>query len=314
MLGDGIRRNIALVDRIERDKFRDAILDLKRKRFFPDRYSYWDKQNQIHRIAHSGGLDIHYGYAFLPWHREMCNRFEALLRIADQDLSLHYWDWTQDPTHIETPNGVVNLFDPDFLGSAIGDVDKPLEDFESDEFRDGVADPNGVLHQWLWRNCHGGEPPSEEDNMIVFSADNEDKRIQYSVFNDRLQKSHNRSHDYIGGCIGNSEYSFHDPFVFLLHSNVDRLFARWQTRPDTSSQKFSWRLKSDEVYGDALSSLHLKDDVHPWTATKDPLVRPWAPPDNWHEKPPSDWPIQERFKKYIDQTIVNPPKYDTNGI
>ncbi|MDQ2880805.1 MAG: tyrosinase family protein [Actinomycetota bacterium] len=26
-------------------------------------------------------------------------------------------------------------------------------------------------------------------------------------------------------------FSFHDPFVFLIHSNVDRLWAMWQEAP-----------------------------------------------------------------------------------
>ena len=51
VLGDGIRRNIAMVDKEERDRFITAILKLKRERHFPDKYSYWDKQNQIHRRA-----------------------------------------------------------------------------------------------------------------------------------------------------------------------------------------------------------------------------------------------------------------------
>ena len=56
-----------------------------------------------------------------------------------------------------------------------------------------------------------------------------------------LQKdSHNEVHSYIGGTIGDPHASFRDPFVFLLHSNVDRLFALWQTQPGKE-----WRLDPD---------------------------------------------------------------------
>jgi len=41
----------------------------------------------------------------------------------------------------------------------------------------------------------------------------------------------NTAHGFIGGTIGNPHTSFRDPFVFLLHSNVDRLFAMWQRQP-----------------------------------------------------------------------------------
>ena len=40
-----------------------------------------------------------------------------------------------------------------------------------------------------------------------------------------VEGAHNTSHGYIGGSISQQHFSFHDPFVFLLHSNVDRLVA-----------------------------------------------------------------------------------------
>jgi hypothetical protein len=117
-LGDGIRRNILSVSQQERDRFRDAIIALNNK-FFPGSrtdfpaggVSYWFKQDEIHQATH-----VHGTPAFLPWHRELCNRFEAMLREVDPDLSLHYWDWNQDPTPLFTPN---------FMGSAQGDVGPP---------------------------------------------------------------------------------------------------------------------------------------------------------------------------------------------
>src|SRR6516162_6072256 len=104
-LGDGIRRNIATVSPAERNRFRDAIIALH-QRFFPgDRtdfpaghVSYWFKQDEIHQATH-----VHGGPAFLPWHRELCNRFEAMLRTIHPRLSLHYWDWTLDPSNM--PDG-----------------------------------------------------------------------------------------------------------------------------------------------------------------------------------------------------------------
>ena len=36
------------------------------------------------------------------------------------------------------------------------------------------------------------------------------------------------AHSYIGGTLGNADTSFREPFVFSLHSNVDRLFVLWQ--------------------------------------------------------------------------------------
>ncbi len=47
-----------------------------------------------------------------------------------------------------------------------------------------------------------------------------------------LEYIHNQIHNYIGGTIGYPHTSFRDPFVFLLHSNVDRIFAAWQKVPE----------------------------------------------------------------------------------
>lgn len=65
---------------------------------------------------------MHGGPEFIPWHREMVNRLEEMLRQINPQLSLHYWDWTQDPRSIPNANmgggitGNLNLFTPDFMG------------------------------------------------------------------------------------------------------------------------------------------------------------------------------------------------------
>jgi len=104
---------------------RDALKELNR-RFFPGArddkpapggVSWWFKQDEIHQATH-----VHDGPEFLPWHREIVNRLEEMLRQINPKLSLHYWDWTQDPRAIPNANlgggvtGTLNLFTPDFMG------------------------------------------------------------------------------------------------------------------------------------------------------------------------------------------------------
>ncbi len=57
----------------------------------------------------------------------MTNRFEALLREVDPNVTLHYWDWQSDPRH--APNGrggFVDLFTSDFMGFAQGPPGTPF--------------------------------------------------------------------------------------------------------------------------------------------------------------------------------------------
>jgi tyrosinase len=91
-IGDGIRRNVAKISSTERYRLMYAFLALDTTKFYPDGVSYWDKQEDVHKNAHAAGQDVHSGPAFLPWHRELCNRLEGLLREVDPALSLHYWD------------------------------------------------------------------------------------------------------------------------------------------------------------------------------------------------------------------------------
>lgn len=220
----------------------------------------------------------------------MVNRLEALLREVDPDLSLHYWDWTKDPR--DTSGGRANLFTADFMGSDNGDIGAPFPDFESTE---------GGGHTHVWRSLPAGPPvapPVLSDHDVLHSTDGLPNNQQYPAFRQALEnQAHNPAHGYIGGTIGQEHFSFHDPFVFLLHSDTDRLFAMWQTDPANP-----WRLDATQVYGSDGASL-IGAVIQPWVGdvgTGYPPLRPWAPPDN-----------QQLIKTYDDITVVAPPCYDT---
>jgi Common central domain of tyrosinase len=117
-----VQKSVRHITDDERVKLRDAFIALntqERFRFpgsrndkpFAGGVSYWFKQDEIHQATH-----VHGGPAFLTWHRELCNRFERLLRMADEKVSLHYWDWSQDPK---------DLFIPEFMGSSQGEAGQP---------------------------------------------------------------------------------------------------------------------------------------------------------------------------------------------
>src|SRR5947209_965066 len=124
VLGDGIRRNVMTVTKEEQTRLKNAIIALHTGFRYPGNrddqdngqarpggVSYWFKQDEIHANTH-----VHNCPAFIPWHRELVNRFEDLLREFDPQISLHYWDWTTSP---------MPLFTPDFMGSASGKAGEP---------------------------------------------------------------------------------------------------------------------------------------------------------------------------------------------
>jgi hypothetical protein len=325
-LGDGIRRNIATVSQQERNRFRDAIIALNQQRFFPgDRtefpaghVSYWFKQDEIHQATH-----VHGGPAFLPWHREICNRFEAMLREVDQDLSLHYWDWSTDPaplftaTFMGNANGAAG--DP-WLGAGLYDPNVVGDNYRDDSIHAlNQTPPSYPLHanpadppKTLTRNKQAGAPPIGQsvggffwppDNDIVTAATFQalNNLIQGCEMGTSNNCAHGMAHGYIGGSIGNPHTSFRDPFVFLLHSNVDRLWAMWQTQPGHPE-----RLDPNQVYGTDSSSAAITGPLQPWAGEANWMVtggwpvRPWYTPEN-----------QQVIKNCKDPSVVAPPCYDT---
>jgi len=94
--------------------------------------------------------------------------------------------------------------------------------------------------------------------------------------------------------------AFEDPFVFLLHSDVDRLWAMWQTQ---SGQ--DWRLDPDLVYGDQSNTNDNRGILHnlqPWDGT----VEFGAPIPPW-----TGGSSDIEVKNSRHASVVAPPCYDT---
>ena len=294
-LGDGIRRNLSTVDPAERKMLRDAILELH-KRYYPGArsdpipggVSWWFKQDEIHQATH-----VHGGPEFLPWHREIVNHFEELIREVNPLLSLHYWDWTEDASF---------LFTPDFMGNGNGDAGEP---WLSAKFYVPGADPYrgpafDTVHnnpvdppRELTRAYGGGKFTAAQDDAVTSAGD-------YRSMWQLLESLHNSAHGFIGGTLSDPHASFRDPIVFLLHSNVDRLVAKWQTDPAHPE-----RLDPTTVYsGMSPGELtQLAELVEPWSTGVGSFhsIRPWAAPEN--QGFPHD---------YFHISVVAPPCYDTN--
>jgi hypothetical protein len=313
-LGDGIRRNIADVDPTERALLRDAFIQLN-QRFFPGTradsparggVSWWFKQDEIHQATH-----VHGGPGFIPWHREIVNRLEEMLRQINPQLSLHYWDWTQDPTNIPNGNlgggttGTLNLFTTAFMGyggassASIGEPwlsagyyvpGTPNDRVVTENPADPCAD--------VYRNVSGS--PLAADRVTKADGTGILDQLDFADMRTKMESAHNEMHGFVN--MGNAHISFRDPFVFLLHSNQDRLYARWQTDPAHPE-----RLAPETVYGTESGDGELNSFIEPWSTGHsiafgmDHFTRPWYAPENQGEP-----------HTYKHSSVVVPPCYDTN--
>lgn len=308
-LGDGIRRNIGSIEPSERALLIDAFKQLNH-RFFPGSrtdtipggVSWWFKQDEIHQATH-----VHGGPEFVPWHREIVNRLEEMLRQINPQLSLHYWDWTQDPRNIPNANlgggttGSLNLFTSTLMGATNGSIGEPWLSAgyyvpgtanDRDVTRNPADAPADVVR--IVGGTGTGPESVSNDNSIVNGGDFSSMRIV-------MENAHNRAHGFVN--MGGAHISFRDPFVFLLHSNMDRLFARWQTDPAHPE-----RLSPTTVYGAESPDAELNGNVEPWSTGhsidsfgNEHFTRPFYAPEN--EGIPHT---------YKHPSIVFPPCYDTN--
>jgi hypothetical protein len=264
--------------------------------------TWWFKQDEIHQATH-----VHGTPEFLPWHRELVNRLEEMLRQINPQLSMHYWDWTEDPRNIPNANlgggttGNLNLFTSDFMGyGGVADqaIGPPWQNAAAPWRSDGYYIPNASPHRdssggtpadppaTVFRHVNGSPASLADDNDILGAAD-------YPTMWARMKIVHDAMHGFVA--MGSQHVSFRDPFVFLLHSNVDRLFAMWQTAPGQPG-----RLEPTTVYGtDGVSPSVLDNNIRPWSGAP-ATVRPWAPPEN-----------EQVVKNYKHPSVVHPPCYDT---
>ena len=152
-LGDGVRRNIKDVEPSERTLLIDALKQLN-NRFFggtrtdtpPGGVSWWFKQDEIHQATH-----VHQGPEFLPWHREIVNRLEELIRQINPQLSLHYWDWTEDPRNLANAN----------LGSG---TTGSLSLFSNTLFGYGGTSLASIGEPWLTAGFYNSNAANKRDN------------------------------------------------------------------------------------------------------------------------------------------------------
>jgi hypothetical protein len=261
--------------------------------------TYWDMMEQIHKDGHAHGSDVHTGPAFIPWHRAIVNHFEELLRQVDPRLSLHYWDWTTDP-RVATADRVAILGPTGFMGSASGDAGVPFQDFESSE---------GGGHSLIWRDVGAteakptGEPDIASDSSILSSAN-------FTAFHNNAKHAHDFvAHSYIGGTLTGAHFSFHDPMVFLLHSNLDRLWATWQRMPGHPERLdigIDSATRTARAYGTILADQGLPSNFF------DELVQPWAGGAGNTDLEPWKSDVSKQIRvAYKDPEIIIPASYDT---
>src|SRR5262249_12491558 len=276
-----IRKNANTLTVAERDRFVAAFAQLNNQgagRFADFR----DMHTQV------SSPQAHGAAGFLPWHRAYLLDLERELQAIDPSVSLPYWRFDQPAP---------NIFTPDFLGisDSIGTVQfsptNPLQFWRTD----GVQ---GINRRPFFNTT--GAPPglrSEAQTLGLGSL--------YSAFRIMEGNPHGSAHTSFGGSISSIPTAARDPLFFLLHCNVDRLWAKWQRQfvRFNPTQAASYDSNPANPIGH-----NLPDTMWPWNGITGGSRPPTAPGGAMATSPCVTAPgAQPRVQDCLDyQGSVNP--------
>ena len=157
--------------------------------------------------ADAGVNEAHGNAGFLPWHRAFMLDLERELQALDPSVTLPYWRFDE---------AAPNLFTKDFLGvpNATGtlefETNNPLQFLSPPIFRQ--PDFNTMT----------------ESAHVINEATTLNLGDIFASYRSLEGNPHGFAHSSFSGWISDIGTAARDPLFFLLHTNVDRLWAKWQ--------------------------------------------------------------------------------------
>jgi tyrosinase len=261
---------------------------------------------QVHRLQIPPSFrDAHSAAAFLAWHRAYILRLERELQSVDPSVSLPFWRFDQ---------AAPNVFNVNFMGvTATSPSTNTLVTF---------ANTNPLFTWSIEGNAGIRRRPQFAPSAVPAGVNTQDQTLAlgtvYSSFRTMEGNPHGSAHN-AGGGIDPSAFGWlsslstavRDPLFFMLHSNVDRLWARWQfvnSRFSTTSTASYSPLGTFPGSGSTPIGSYASDTMWPWngvTGTPRPATAPGGPfpPSSTYPNTP---PVQPRPLNSIDYR-TNPP-------
>lgn len=209
----------------------------------------------------AGSPEAHGQPGFLPWHRAYLLDLERELQNIDPSVTLPYWRFDRPAP---------GLFTRDFLGESTGlgtvrfSSANPLQFWVTD----GVQ---GIVRRPLFdtANENAIDVLSEEDTLGLGDA--------FVDFEEMEGNPHGSAHVSFGGSISSIPTAAKDPLFFLLHANVDRLWAKWQARFNRFNPSQRESFDTNAARGGNRIGHNLPDTMWPWNGVTSPPRPPTAP-------------------------------------
>lgn len=252
-----VRKNAESLTSSERDRFLSAMAVLNGQGLG----RFTDLRDMHGAQAYD---QIHVNFSFLPWHRAYLLDFERELQDIDPEVAVPYWRFDQ-------PAG--KLMQPSFIGRGRnqGPVEfsnaNPLRNWSADGSFAGVFRGNGVGPTTVIPVRNEVESLQLSDGPTASFREFCDWNYANGLPTGLEADPHNGAHGYHRrGWITDPTTSQLDPLFYLLHANVDRLWAKWQWIPNgTIGPRNDPDSAVSYISGQALSNGHNRDDtMWPW--------------------------------------------------
>ncbi|MEA2760381.1 MAG: tyrosinase [Methylobacteriaceae bacterium] len=250
-----IRKNAQTLSGPERDRLLAAVGTLNAQ----GQGAYRDFR-EMHTNATT--REMHGNVGFLPWHRAYVLDLERALQSIDPSVAVPYWRFDEPAP---------SLFTRDFIG-------------ESDPSGEVVFRPGHALEHWVTDGQPGLTRELDFDvnspANVISEADTfglGGSGSAYASFMAMEGDPHGTAHTSFGGPISRIGTAVRDPLFFMLHANVDRLWAKWQWfkhRQNPQDSKAFAPANPNKI------GHHLADTMWPWngiTGNTRPPVAPGGP-------------------------------------
>jgi tyrosinase len=249
-----IRKNANTLSTGERDRFIAALAQLNNR----GAGRYADFRN-IHNQA--GSPQAHGSAGFLPWHRAFLLDLERQLQGFDPSVTLPYWRFDQKAPAIFTRDF---MGASDSLGRVVFGTTNPLQFWVTD----GVP---GIKRRPLFNVA------TQAARNVLTEAQTLALGNDYADFRNLEDNPHGYAHTSFGGSISSIPTAVKDPIFFMLHCNVDRLWAKWQQKLNRYDPGQAASFDSTTPPGGNPVGHNLADTMWPWNGMTGGNRPPTAP-------------------------------------
>ena len=256
-----VRKNANKLKARERDRFLLALAKLNTA-VGPTPSGYQTLRN-MHVLA--GDPEEHQGPQFLPWHRTYLLDLERQLQAIDPSVSMHYWRFDEPAPKVFSKlfMGKTNQ-SPDTASLVSLNPGNPLVAWVTDSVP-------GILRSATF-NTLTQPAPGVPGFELLDQAETLALGAIYPLFSAMEGTPHGAAHVSFNGWVSDIPTAPKDPLFFMLHSNVDRLWALWQwlnVRTDATAP--------NTYTGQNRDGRRVNDTMWPWNGVVTPPRPNFAP-------------------------------------